>query len=665
MTRRALAENPASAEAHANLASVLQASGRHDEAIACYEQALVLNPAFAEASYGLATTLQKLKRYDEAIRRYEAALAIKPGFAEASYGLATTHHAQLRYDDAIKHYETALAIDPDYAEASCGLATILQALAWHDEAVVSYQNALAIDPDSVEANRGLAITLHALKRHDEAITGYSKALAIDSDHAETHNNLGNALQALERYPEAIACYEKAVAIKPDLAAAYHNLGNALQALEQHGKAVASYRKALAAAPDLVESHINCAAALQALNRHEEAIGHCEKALAITPGSYAAHNNLGRVLQEIGRIDEASRAFERAIEIAPRRTGLYVNLFSCKNVTLGDRHAALEALVHDRASLSDDEQIKLDFALGKGYSDIGQHQRSFGHLLDGNALKRRQIVYDEAAVLQWFDGVRRVFTRALIRERRNLGDPSSVPVFIVGMIRSGSTLVEQILGTHPRVFAAGERKDFANALKTLGADDTGATKVGASWLLNGENLRGLGTTYLTGLTAGTPAADKIVDKMPANFRFLGLIHLALPNARIIHTCRDPIDTCLSCFSTLFSDEQPFTYDLGELGRYYRAYQRLMVHWRHVLPEGVMLEVKYEELVTDFERQARRIVAHCGLEWDDRCLSFYETRRPVKTASVVQVRQPIYRSSVGRWRRDSDLLRPLLEALGAPE
>jgi len=176
----------------------------------------------------------------------------------------------------------------------------------------------------------------------------------------------------------------------------------------------------------------------------------------------------------------------------------------------------------------------------------------------------------------------------------------------------------------------------------GPADTGATKADHSWLLNGENLRGLGTTYLTGLTAAAPAADKIVDKMPANFRFLGLIHLALPNARIIHTCRDPIDTCLSCFSKLFTDEQPFTYDLSELARYYRAYQKLMEHWRRVLPPGVMLDVKYEELVTDFEEQTRRIVTHCGLEWDDRCLSFYETRRPVKTASVVQVRQPIYRS-----------------------
>jgi len=194
------------------------------------------------------------------------------------------------------------------------------------------------------------------------------------------------------------------------------------------------------------------------------------------------------------------------------------------------------------------------------------------------------------------------------------------------------------------------------------DSSAARKDGVGSPLDGERLRRLGATYLCGLTVAAPAADKIIDK---NFRFVGLIHLALPNARIIHTCRDPIDTCLSCFSKLFTDEQPFTYDLGELGRYYWAYQQLLAHWRHVLLPGVMLDVQYEELVTNFEEQARRIVTHCGLEWDDRCLSFYETQRPVKTASVVQVRQPVYRSSVGRWRPDNDLLRPLLEALGAPE
>jgi len=542
----------------------------------------------------------------------------------------------------------------------------LQALARHDEAVVCYENALAIDADYVEATRGLAITSHALKRHEESIAGYRKALAIESDHAETHNNLGNALQALGRYAEAIACYETAVAIKPDLAAAYHNRGNAFQALQRHDRAVASYQKALAIAPELIEAHVNCAAGFQALNQHEAAIAHCEKALAIEPCSFAAHNNLGRVLQEIGRIDEACCAFEKAIEVAPRRPGLYVNLFNCRNVSPGDPYlAALEALAGDRGSLTDNGQIELDFALSKAYSDIGQHERSFHHLLEGNALKRRHIVYDEAAVLRWFDGVRRVFTPAVIRERRNLGDPSSVPVFIVGMMRSGSTLVEQILASHPRVFAAGERKDFATALRTFDADGAAAPNIGAVLPLNGEELRRVGATYLAGLRAAAPQADKIIDKMPANFRFLGLIHLALPNARIIHTRRDPVDTCLSCFSRLFSAEQPFTYDLGELGRYYRAYQKLMEQWRHALPEGVILDVRYEELVSDFEPQARRIVAHCGLEWDDHCLRFYETRRPVKTASAVQVRQPIYHSSVRRWRPAGDLLPPLLEALAIPE
>jgi hypothetical protein len=182
----------------------------------------------------------------------------------------------------------------------------------------------------------------------------------------------------------------------------------------------------------------------------------------------------------------------------------------------------------------------------------------------------------------------------------------------------------------------------------------------------EDLRGLGAGYLDRLKTAVPTSadrwQRITDKMPANFRLAGPIHLALPNALIIHTCRDPVDTCLSCFSTLFAADQPFAYDLGELGRYYNAYSSLMEHWRGVLPEGVMLDVQYEELVGNFEPQARRIVAHCGLEWDDACLAFDKAERPIRTASSVQVRRPIYRSSVGRWRPDADVVRPLLEALG---
>jgi hypothetical protein len=231
-----------------------------------------------------------------------------------------------------------------------------------------------------------------------------------------------------------------------------------------------------------------------------------------------------------------------------------------------------------------------------------------------------------------------------------------------MPRSGTTLVEQILASHPSVYGAGELTELVDIVAGLG----GPRGVFANFpenvrAMSRVQLRDLRTRYLERVSALAPAASRITDKMPANFRFAGLIHLALPNARIIHTRRDPIDTCLSCFSLLFSGDQPHTYDLGELGRYYRAYAALMEHWCGVLPQGVMIDVQYEELVTDFERQARRIVAHCGLDWDAACLDFHKTRRPVPTASAVQVRQPIYRTSIGRWQPCRDMLGPLLAAL----
>jgi tetratricopeptide (TPR) repeat protein len=631
LIRRALAQDPQSAEAHANLAAALQALGRHDEAIAGYERALALDPALFDASCALGTALQALGRYDEAILRYRAAFVLKSDFAEASYGLATVHQALRQYDEAIEAYRDALTIDPDYAEASCGLAMVLQALGRHDEAIAHYENALDVDPDYLEANAGLAGALHALKRHQQAIERCGKALSLEPRHAETHVTLGKALRALERHSEALESYEKALAI----------------------------------APDLVEAQIGCAATLQALNRHDEAIGCCERALVIEPVSAAAYNTLGQLLGEVGRFDEAYRALERAIEIAPRLPGLYFNLFNCRKVRADDPHlASLKELARDPASLSGDEQTRLDFALAKAYSDLGEHERSFRHLLSGNARQRRQIVYDEVVVMRWFAEVQRVLTAAAIESCRDCGDPDPTPVFIVGMMRSGSTLVEQILASHPKVYTAGERKDFLKAMQSLLAEEQATGRSGAGRILTGEALRRLGAAYLARLRAGAPAAVRITDKLPANFQLLGLIHLALPNARIIHTRRDPVDTCLSCFSKLFSEEQPFTYNLGELGRYYRAYERLMEHWRRTLPAAVMLEIWYEDLVKDFETEARRILAHCGLEWDDACRSFYKTQRPVKTASVAQVRQPIYGSSIGRWRPDTALLRPLLEALGTP-
>ena len=453
----------------------------------------------------------------------------------------------------------------------------------------------------------------------------SQALKLNPQFAPVHFNNGNVLFGLKRYEEALASYDRALAIQPDFAQALSNRGNVLLELQRHEEALASYDRALAIQPDFAD----------------------------------AHHGRGTVLNTFGRIKEARQVLEKAVELAPRKAQFLCSLAESKRFVDGDPHFTLvEALARDMESLPEEDQIYLHFALGKVYADLGQHERSFSHLIEGNALKRKQIVYDEAAVLAQLKRIQQLFTAEAMRKGRGFGDPSTVPVFIIGMPRSGTTLVEQILASHPKIYGAGELNDFqvAVALASLRGSDGSRPGLGA------EELRQIGARYLERVRATAPAAERITDKMPANFRYAGLIYLALPNARIIHTRRDPLDTCLSCFSILFlPDLQPFAYDLTELGRYYRAYATLMEHWREVLPLEQMLEVQYEELVANFEPLARRIVAYCGLEWDDACLEFHKTQRLVWTASAVQVREPIYRSSIGRWRPYEGMLRPLIKAL----
>jgi tetratricopeptide (TPR) repeat protein len=404
-------------------------------------------------------------------------------------------------------------------------------------------------------------------------------------------------------------------------------------------------------------------ALQRRGELTRAVTCYERAVALKPDFVEARHNLGNALLDQGMLEEARQAYEEAIILAPKSGRYYRSLVNTRRVVTGDHQlATMEQLARDMASLPLTDQTELHFALGKAYADLEQHERSFSHFLEGNALRRRELGYDEPTTLATFERMRAVFTSDLMNGKQGVGDPSTIPIFIVGMLRSGTTLIEQILASHPKVFGAGELPHLSHLAASL--------KQPYSVLpafpeivpdLPAERLRQLGTSYVDAVSAMAPEAERITDKMPGNFALVGLIHLALPNARIIHMRRDPIDTCLSCFSILFTNGQPYSYDLAELGRYHRAYEEVMEHWRRVLPADVMLEVRYEDVVSDFERQARQVVAHCGLEWDDICLAFHKTRRTVRTASATQVRQPIYRSSIGRWRPYQKLLRPLIAEL----
>jgi tetratricopeptide (TPR) repeat protein len=632
------------------------------EAIACYQRALAVAPNHADAHNNLGNVLHALGRTDEAIAHYTHALAIQDDHADAHSNLGHALHALGRYEDAIAHYQRALTINKDHAGAHNNFGSSLHALGRAEEALWHFRRAVAINPSFAQAHCNVGGLLAALDRRDEAVAHFRQALAIRPDDPDAHRHLADQLAAHDRIAEAIGHYEIARAIRPDSAEICCGLANALQKQRRFAESIAHYARAIAIRPDSAEIRNNLGNSLLALDRNDEAIAQFEASLAINPATVEAQNNIGVALQALGRFEDAAQAYEAAVKLAPGRAVIHLNLARLKP-TDASRLATLEALALDPSARNPEESIALQFALAKAYADRNDPERSFRHLIAGNALKRRHVRYDEAESLALFERIRTVFTADLFERKAGSGDPCPVPVFVVGMPRSGTTLVEQILASHSKVFGAGEREDLGATI--AGFEANGEAFPERVRRLSSQELRQFGSNYIGAIRASFPTAERIVDKMPINFLYVGLIHLALANARIIHVRRDPIDTCFSCFSMLFVGDQPYTYDLGELGRYYRAYEALMAHWRQVLPPGVMIEVRYEDIVDDLQGQAAAMVGHCGLAFEESCIAFHETRRPVRTASSTQVRQPIYRSSVGRWRAYEHLLQPLRQVLEASD
>jgi len=611
-----------------------------------------------KAIYEEGATLLQNGQMAAAAQRFEALLEREPRHVPTLQLLGIIRARQARLEEAVTLLTKATQIDPNSAEAHNNLGLALHACRRTAEAVPHFETALRLNPTYAIACNNLGMALATLGELQQALVSYERALELQPRYVEALNDLGNALLKLDRPVEAVERFQKALATRPAFVEARMNLGLALQQLGRSEEAVAELQLALAANPEAPLIRLNLGNALYALNRHDEAIVHFRAASACDPKMARAATNLAIALKEMGRLEEACKAYETALSIEPRQPAHLLGLVGTRKTVRGDAHlTALEELVREEATLPAADRVPLHFAFGAALADIGEHERSFRHLTRGNALKRSTFRYDEKKVLGRLQRTREVFTAGLMQSKQGSGDPSRLPVFIVGMPRSGSTLVEQVLAAHPAVFAAGELNDFREALRVIDGQSGGYPENVPEY--SPAQFDFLARDYLDRVTRAARGStpQRTTDKLPANFRYAGLIHLALPNARIIHTRRDPLDTCLSCYSTLFT-HQPFTYDLAELGRYYREYALLMEHWRAVLPPGILLEIQYEELVSDFDAQARRIVEHCGLDWDEACLAFHNASRPVKTASFAQVRQPVYRSSVGRWRPDDVTLQPLL-------
>jgi tetratricopeptide (TPR) repeat protein len=535
-----------------------------------------------------------------------------------------------------------------------------------DEAEALYRRIAKPHPRAFDALHLRGLLRHQQGSSEEALGLIEVALLDRPEHALAWASRAMVLARLGQRAEAVASWDRSLGLEPDNAAGLHSRGTLLREIKRPEDALASFDRALTLKPDFIEALVDRGNALLDFWRVEEALACYDQALALDPDFAAARDNRGFALIELGRFDEAAQAIEDAIERAPERVhSRYLLTLLPRRWTAEDRHLqALENLARNADALAAQEQVELHFALGKALAGI-EPDSAFRHLLAGNAERRRHVEYDEAATLAMFGRLRASYGEALMRRRAGCGDLSETPVFIFGMPRSGTSLVEQILASHPDVYGAGEIEDFQKTAGELGHDALQAPEAGAR--LSDAELRAIGTRYVARLPGA--GAARVTNKLPWNFLAAGLIHLALPKARLIHIGRDPVDTCLSCFSHLFAANLPYSYDLGELGRYYRAYDGLMAHWRRVLPPGVLLDVQYEALVADLEGESRRMLAHCGLGWDARCVDFHRTERPVRTASMTQVRRPIYRGAVGRWRAYEAFLAPLFEALGpampAPE
>ena len=633
-------------------------SGRLQEAESIYRSVLADQPQHPDALHLLGVVALQTGNFKDAAKLIEGAIKAKPDEPEFYNMSGETYRALREFDVAIARYEKALALRPDFAGAHINLGNTFREIGRLEDAVGCYQKSLRISPDLPMSHNNLGVVLKDLDRTDEAIAHLERAIEIAPDYADAHTNLGNALEKLGRPEEAVAHHNRAIAINPDYAQAHSNLGNVLKELDRLDEAVGHYRQAIRVQPGLAMAHYNLGIALDDLGQPDEAAGSYEKALAIDPDYAEAHHNLGNVLDKLGQRDDAIAHYERALTIKPDYAEAQRNLSRLQPQQ--DRASEIARLLRD-ASLSRTNAIHCHFALGNILHHGKAFDKAFEHYSQGNRLKREGIRYDSGNFSAYVDRLIATYSKRYFKDIATGGSDSELPVFILGMPRSGTSLVEQIVSSHAQVFGAGELTAFGRYEKTLAERRNGSEPYPESMPRLPQTVANeFASQYLDELRKHSRVAQRISDKMPDNFMRIGLIKTLFPKARIIHCRRNALDTCTSNFLNYFATGNEYSFDLGELGQYYRDYDRLMAHWDELFSTD-MLTVRYEELVLNQEEISRRLIEYLGLEWDERCLHFHENERPVHNFSSMDVRQPIYERSIDRWKVYEKQLARLIEVL----
>lgn len=607
-----------------------------------------------------ATASQQAGNLQHAAQYYQKFLKETPDSAPVLHALGGIYYQLGDMKSAGRYLAEAHRADPGNIDYLNDLGAFHQAQGEYAEAVGYLGELVRRAPDTPQVHYNLGLALHGVGRLMEAVNAFSRCLELQPDDVAAHFNLGVTYQDMGRYSKAEKCYRAAIKIEPRWPEAHFKLGEVFNQVNLDKAALESFQQAYRLLPDSEKYAVACANQLELTGNTEAGLKLLQDALSRQPESVQLLVALGNLLHIHGQLDEAESVFHRALSLKQDFALAFSRYARIRKFTADDIDLirSIETAPVDPC-LPVQEQAELHYALGKVHDDCGNYDQAFSHYSHANDLQSRLVSHDRALHESTCDKIISVFGPRVFQELSFLGTHQDRPVFIVGMPRSGTTLTEQIIASHPMVAGGGELKYFSSVCGNLRA----MFHISEPWpngirLLKKTDADKIINHYLDLLDRKSSTARLVTDKYPSNFLYLGLIRLLFPNAAVIHCRRDPLDVCLSIFFQHFNERLSYACNLLDIGHTYLQYAKLMAHWRKVLP-GPYLEIHYEDLVSDQECWSRELIKFIGLEWDEACLSYYQTERDVKTASVWQVRQPIYRKSMHRWKNYEKYLGPLMQ------
>ena len=665
LARQIMKNHPNNPDVYNILGVTLNAQGNVKEAVSLLHQAIKRAPNNPVFHANLGEIERQRGRIVEARQALTKAVQLDPKQASAHNNLGILNFDKRDFQAAYDCYQKAVEANPKFAEAYNNLGNVCRFLNQADKALGFYHKALQNREIYPEAYNNLGSLLRDQGKLPEAEHAYRKAMMQNANYMEAYNNLANLMFMQNKDQEALRVLSDALRVQENHPVTLTITARVQLRRGNYPASEAAAKRALEAAPKNPDAMVALGQLYHETDRYDEAIKILEQAVELAPNSPEARNFYGVALKSVGRLEEGKEQILKALELNPNNYGAYANLndlVDFKNEPkLVDN---MEKIFAAAPSQDDPRLMPLHFGFAKALEDLGDHPRALDHYLKGTKQKRALLNYVEQDTFNFFKQIKETFNEEVFKNRPYKGLPNQKLIFIIGMPRSGSTLVEQILSAHPDVFGAGEVKYLARALGQIRDRFPSMGRYPDIFReMEPFHFETIGKSYLQNiLPMAGPSAKKITDKLLTNYFFAGLINIIFPNAKIVHTHRNPVDTCLSAFTKLFKDDMPHSYDFGELGRYYLQYKDIMAHWHKVLPAGTILDVRYEDVVADTEGKARELIDFVGLDWDPACIEFYNSKRAVKTASVAQVRKPIYTQSVERWRRYGPGLQPLVDALG---